>query len=42
MNPCVDARACGLDAVFDTMLGVQGGRPCDLQKVDEELVILVS
>ena len=40
----MDGRACGVDAVFDTMLGVQGGkvRPCGFRAVGEELVVLVS
>ena len=40
----MNERACGVVAVFNTMLGMQGGkvRPCDLWKVDEELVILIS
>ena len=40
----MDGGACGLDNVFDTMLGVQSGevRPCDLCKVGQELVMLIS
>ena len=40
----MNGRACGVDVVFDTMLGVQGGkvRPCDLRKVGKELVVHVS
>ena len=43
-SPCVDGRAYNLDAVVDTMLGVQGGkvRPCVLWKVGKELVVLIS
>ena len=40
----MNRKAFGVDAMFDTMLGVYAGdvRPCDLGKVGKEVVVLVS
>ena len=40
----MDRGALGFDGVFDSMLGLQSGEvgSCDLRKVGEELVALIS